>query len=402
MQLTKTQRLLLEGAEGKGKAMAMQIQKAVGDSFEAEKMVPIARAHVSLSAQAADLWFAGKLLAAGAFCSVAPTVNPGYSLSYFKSRGLLEPEAVQNMEETERIYRGLGAILTYSCTPYLFGNVPLFREICALSETSVTIYANSVLGARTNRESAASALCAAVTGYVPLYGMLLDENRRGTVLVQVDASMESAFDYALLGLMGKKIGPGVPVFCGLPSQNKTEGLIALGTQLNVSGSYDMFHIPGVTPEAPDRKAAFGGREPERVVTITREELEENRKNFSFRADGPIGYAILGCPHYSVEQLWDTARLLRSRPAAVPVYILTSSAVLDLADKMGVKAELERQGAELLADTCVDEACCFRHLRGKMGVTDSPKGLYYMRSFGISMDVQDRETCIRWAQEGRVC
>ena len=77
MQLTKTQRLLLEGAEGKGKAMAMQIQKAVGDSFEAEKMVPIARAHVSLSAQAADLWFAGKLLAAGAFCSVAPTVNPG-------------------------------------------------------------------------------------------------------------------------------------------------------------------------------------------------------------------------------------------------------------------------------------------------------------------------------------
>lgn len=271
-----------------------------------------------------------------------------------------------------------------------------------MSETSVTIYANSVLGARTNRESAASALCAAVTGYVPLYGMLLDENRRGTVLVQVDASMESAFDYALLGLMGKKIGPGVPVFCGLPSRNKTEALIALGTQLNVSGSYDMFHIPGVTPEATDRKAAFGGREPERVVTITREELEENRKNFSFRADGPIGYAILGCPHYSVEQLWDTARLLRSRPAAVPVYILTSSAVLDLADKMGVKAELERQGAELLADTCVDEACCFRHLRGKMGVTDSPKGLYYMRSFGISMDVQDRETCIRWAQEGRVC
>ena len=208
MKLTDHQQKMLDGAFGKGKAMAMQIQIGVGKCFDAERLVPVSRAHVSLSAQEADIWFAGKLLDAGASCAIAPTVNPGYSVDYFRSR--LTDAAVENMRKTERIYRGLGARLTYCCTPYLADNVPSYGEIIAFSETNATIYANAVLGARTNRESAASAFCAAVTGYAPEYGMLLQENRFADVAVRVDAKMESDFDYAVLGLCGKKIGKGIP------------------------------------------------------------------------------------------------------------------------------------------------------------------------------------------------
>ena len=278
MKLTDHQQKMLDGAFGKGKAMAMQIQIGVGKCFDAERLVPVSRAHVSLSAQEADIWFAGKLLDAGASCAIAPTVNPGYSVDYFRSR--LTDAAVENMRKTERIYRGLGARLTYCCTPYLADNVPSYGEIIAFSETNATIYANAVLGARTNRESAASALCAAVTGYAPEYGMLLQENRFADVAVRVDAKMESDFDYAVLGLCGKKIGKGIPAFLGLPEKISTEALIALGAELNVSGSYDLYHIPNVTAEAAHGFDLFGGKAPKREVTITQSDLEQTLEAFS--------------------------------------------------------------------------------------------------------------------------
>lgn len=173
MELTAYQQEMLDGVWGKGKSMAMQVLVGIGKCFDAPRLVPITRAHVSLSAQEADLWFSGKLLAAGASCAVPPTVNPGYSLDYFG--GQISEAAVENMRQVDRTYRQLGARMTYSCTPYLGDNVPEFGEIVAFSETNATIFVNSVLGARTNRESAASALCAAVTGFTSEYGMLLEK-----------------------------------------------------------------------------------------------------------------------------------------------------------------------------------------------------------------------------------
>ena len=401
MFLSEYQQEMLDGKYGKGKAMAMQILEAVGDSFEAQRMVPISRAHISLSAQDADVWFAEKMGGAGAVCAVPPTVNPGYCVDYFRSKGLLDEKAVAHMERTERAYRRLGAVMTYSCTPYLFGNIPHYGEVVAFSETSVTVYANSVIGARTNRESAASAMCAAITGFTPEYGMLLDENRRADILVEVQAEMRGDFDYALLGLLGKKIGKGVPVFQGLPRHISTEGLIQLGSELNVSGAYEMFHIVGVTPEAPDLKTAVGGRELKRHVVITREDLDQALEEFSPPLRSEVEFVILGCPHYNYDQLRQVARLLESGPAVVPVWIHTSSAVKDLAGRTGMEEVLLEKGVELIPDTCVDEACCWKRLAGQAGVTDSPKASYYMRTFGVQMAVRDTESCIRWAQRGRV-
>lgn len=400
MELTAYQQQLLDGAHGKGTALAMGVLVGIGKCFEAPRLVPISRAHVALSAQVADVWFAGKLRDAGVKCAVSPTVNPGYSLDYFGKR--LSPEAVENMRLTHQIYRDLGAKLTYSCTPYLGDNVPELGEVVAFSETNATVFVNSVLGARTNRESAASALCAAVTGFVPEYGMLLSENRLATVAVEIKPSLKSDFDYAVLGMMGKRIGKGVPAFLGLPGKIGTEALIALGTELNVSGSCDLYHIPGVTAEAKDGQDPFGGNTPLRQVTVTERDLEETLEEFSPNLSGEIRYCILGCPHYTYHQLEEVDRLLAGGPAKVPVHILTSAAVKRQAKESGLEDRLLNAGAELIPDTCVDEACCWGYLARQPGVTDSPKGAYYMETAGIHMAVRDVNTCIRWAQKGRVC
>lgn len=402
MELTRYQQELFDGCHGRGKAMAMEIQKAIGEAFQAQRMVPIARAHVALSAQEADTWFAKKMLDAGAVCAVAPTVNPGYCLNFFERLGYVDPAGSALMRQAHEVYQALGANLTYSCTPYLFGNIPRYGETVAFSETSVTVYANSVLGARTNRESSASALCAAITGFVPEYGVLLDENRYGTTLVQVDAALNDEFDFALLGLNAKKIGRGIPVFQGIErSQVTTEALIALGAQLNVAGVVDMYHIPGVTPEAADLEHAFGGKTPERVVAISQADLEAQKSLLVPRKADRIDFVMLGCPHYTYDQITRAAKLLSARPAKVPVWILTSQAVIQLVRDNGLTAALEQNGARLVPSTCVDEAACWGHLAGKYGATDSPKCAYYMQAFGVELAVQDVETCLTWANRGGI-
>lgn len=400
MELTPYQQEMFDGLHGRGKALAIQIQKAIGEGFKAKRMVPITRAHVALSAQEADTWFARKMRDAGAVCSIPPTVNPGYCLKVFEELGYVNNKSSALMRETHQVYRDLGANLTYSCTPYLFGDIPRYGKTVAFSETSVTVYANSVLGARTNRESSASALCAAITGFVPEYGALLDENRLGTTLVQVNTPLKDEFDFALLGLNAKRIGRGVPVFAGIdPSQVTTEKLMALGAQLNVAGVVDLFHMVGVTPEAPTLERAFGGKEPERVVEITREHLDEQKAALMPGDVDRISFVMLGCPHYTYEQIRRAAQLLTRSPANVPVWILTSRAVLQLARENGLDAVLEHNGARLVPSTCVDESACWGHLAGQYGATDSPKCAYYMQAFGVKLAVRDVETCLAWANQG---
>ena len=214
---------------------------------------------------------------------------------------MVSDEDAQMMQRTHNAYKGLGATLTYNCTPYVATNVPNFGEICAFSESSATPYVNSVWGARSNREGANSALCAAITGYVPEYGLLLEENRKGNILVEVQADMKSDFEYHLLGYCGKKIGPGIPVFTGLPKHIGKEALTNLGAQLNTSGAYGMYHIVGCTPEAPDEETAFGGKNPERKVVITDQDLKDILEEISNPGNRKIDFAMFGCPHFTLEQ-----------------------------------------------------------------------------------------------------
>ena len=400
MKLTQEQQDMLDGKYGKGTAYAMKIQVAIGESFCAERMVPITRAHVALSNQEADLWFAEKLLNAGARCRVAPTVNPGFCLSFFESRNMVSPEYADLMQRTHNAYKGLGAVLSYNCTPYIDTNVPNYGEIIAFSESSATPYVNSVWGARTNREGANSALCAAVTGFVPEYGLLLDENRKGNILVEVQADMRNDYDYHMLGMMGKKIGNGIPVFTGLPKHISKEALRNLGAELNTSGAYGMYHIVGFTPEAPTLEAAFGGKEPERRVVITNEDLQEELKKISLEGNRQIDFAMFGCPHFTLEEVKHIAERIEGKKLQKEMWILTSSHVKEMAVRMGLDEIITQAGGFIVPDTCPDQPC-WGHLNGKVGITESPKCAYYPQRRGIHFVIRDLDTCIEAALTGEV-
>ena len=179
MKLTSYEQDILAGKYGEGMAYTLEIQIAIGNAFDADKFVPITRAHVALSSQDADLWFAEKMLSKGAKCIIPPTVNPSINLKYLNEHLFEIPEAGKTIvSATNEAYRKLGAQLTFDCTPYLQQNVPAYGEVIAFSESSATPYVNSVIGARSNREGSNSSFCSAVTGMVPHHGPLLDDNRK--------------------------------------------------------------------------------------------------------------------------------------------------------------------------------------------------------------------------------
>lgn len=401
MKLTQEQKDMLDGKYGKGTAYAMKIQVAIGESFDAERMVPITRAHVALSNQEADLWFCEKLLSEGAKCRVTPTVNPGFCLDFFKKRDMVAPEYADLMQRTHNAYKAIGAQLTYNCTPYIDTNVPNFKEVIAFSESSATPYANAVWGARTNREGANSALCAAITGYVPEYGLLLDENRKGDILVEVQADVKTAYDYHIIGMLGKKIGEGIPVFTGFPKETITkEALRNLGAQLNTSGAYGMYHILGVTPEAPDLETAFGGKEPKRKVVLTNKNKEDILKEISEEGNRKIDFAMFGCPHFTLEEVKYIASKIEGKKLEKEMWILVSSHVKEMAVRMGLDEIISNAGGFVIPDTCPDQPC-WRHLEGKIGITESPKCAYYPQRRGIHFVIRDLDTCIEAALTGEV-
>ena len=404
MILNDDQKAMLDGKLGEGAAYAMKIQFALGEAFDAPRMVPITRAHVALSNQAGDLWFAEKMLKAGAKCRVAPTVNPGFCLGHFTGSCAhpVSEEDADHMRRTDAAYRGLGAVLSYNCTPYIASNVPNFGEVCAFSESSATPYVNAVWGARSNRESANSALCAAVTGYVPEYGLLLDENRKGNILVRVEADMKTPYEYHLLGMMGDKIGEGIPVFTGLPAHVSAEALRNLGAQLNTSGAYGMYHIVGCTPEAPTVEVALGGKKPEREVVITDRDLKEFEEKFSDKAEnGRVDFAMFGCPHITIHQVATIARICEGRKFKVPVWLLVSSLTKELAVRMGYNAIIQRAGGHIVSDTCIDVPPCWQPYYHGVGVTDSPKCAYYNEIRDIEFIIRPIEEAVEAAIIGEV-
>jgi predicted aconitase len=398
VDLTSEEKDMLCGELGPGAATAMKVLVAIGEAFGAEKMVEIRRAHVALSNQEADLWFVEKLVEGGAVCRVSPTVNPGFNLEYFQNVTALNPEDTAVIKRTRSAYRTIGATLTYNCTPYLEKNIPRFGEITAYSESSATPYINSVCGARTNRESAQSALCAAVAGRTPLYGFLLDGHRVGTVLVEVKAELKDDFDYQLLGYcVPKKAGPGVPVFTGLPSVISPESLMNLGAQLNTAGAVSLYHIVGLTPEAPTLEAAFQGEKPLHSVVVDDQDLKGIHDAISARG-GKIDFAMFGCPHFTIAQVGEIVRLLDGRKFSVEFWVLTSSLTKELARRMGYLEIIEDAGGHIVDDTCIDQPC-WRFLYGKKGVTDSPKCAYYTRRRNMEFVIRSLPDCVEAAVKG---
>jgi predicted aconitase len=399
MYLTREEEQILGGKFGVGTQKAMELLVAIGDAYDAENMIPVSKAHAASSGQEGDLYFVELLADGGAKCRVPTTTNPVYDLAYFHSMFDIPEGEAEVARRVMDAYKRVGAILSWSCVPYLSENIPLYGETVAFSESSATPYVNSVIGARTNREAAQSALASGVIGKTPKYGLNIGENRKGTFLIDVKASLKDEFDYTLLGYhVGKVVGYGVPVLTGLPKRPSTEELINFCAMSNVSGAISMFHMPGYTVEALTVEEAFRGDHPKDKATITDKELREDYEELQ-TASGSIDFVMLGCPHYTLKQLGEVARLLDGRKVhkGISFWACTSATTKTLADKTGYTDVIEKAGGRVVVDTCIDEPCWIAY-KEKVGMTDSPKCAYYRRFKDVV--VSRLQDCVEAAVKGR--
>lgn len=400
MHLTEEEERMLKGECGAGTQKAMELLLAIGDAYDAERMIPVSRAHAASSGQEGDLYFVELLADGGAKCTVPTSTNPVYDIAHFHS--LFDNIPKDEAEVARRVmeaYKRVGAMLTWSCVPYMSENIPLYSETVAFSESSATPYVNSVIGAKTNREAAQSALAAGVIGKTPEYGLHLKENRRGTVLIDVEASLKDEFDYSLLGYyVGKVVGYGIPVLIGIARHPSTEELINFCAMSNTSGAVSMFYMPSYTVEASTVQEAFQGDVPEDKIAVTDKELKMVIEELQ-TASGRIDFVQLGCPHYTLKQVGEVAELLSGKRVHkdVSFWVCTSATTKMLADRVGYTRAIEKAGGHVVVNTCIDEPCWVAY-KDKMGVTDSPKCAYYRRFKDVK--VMRLRDCVDAAVEGR--
>jgi predicted aconitase len=402
MHLTDAEKRMRDGELGEPGRTAMEILIALGEIYGSEKLIPVRSAHVAgLSLKShgvAGMEWAEDMARKGARICAPTTMNV---IGVDRSRNLHLPEAwVRDQLRIEGAYEQMGCFGTSTCVPYYCGFVPRYREHIAWSESSAVVFVNSVLGARDNREGGPSALASGLTGRTPLYGLHLDENRKGDVLFKISVPLRDLADYGALGsYVGRIIGTRVPVFEGIQGPS-IEDLVYLGAALASSGSVAMFHAVGVTPEAPTVESAFGGRKYE-VVEITAGEIEQGRQKLTSAKDRKVDYVAIGCPHCSLNQLKELATLLKGRRVSkeTTLWVHTNVPMKHLAMQLGYVQGIEEAGGVVTQDLCTilgnPEALGFKTL-----ATNSPKMAFYAPgSNGFHVWYGSVKQCIEAAVQG---
>jgi predicted aconitase len=309
-------------------------------------------------------------------------------------------EQVAAQQELGEMARQAGFLLTYTCTPYLVGNVPVRGEICAWTESSAVVYANSILGARTTRHGTESAIAAALLGFVPEFGVLLDENRRATLQIDVNVDLPTPTDWGALGYFtGRAAGLEVPVLVGTPRPSQ-EDAKQLCAALASGGGVTMCHIAGVTPEAPTLEAALGGRPPKRRVTFGPDERRAMYGELRTHTDERIDTVVLGCPHASLQEIAEIAAYLQGKRIAdgVTLWVCSAYATRASAERSGYARIIAEAGGYLFVDTCPTNSM---RLKARRLVTAGFKQAHYARGMiGVEVIVDNVKGCLDAALTGR--
>ncbi|RPJ51188.1 MAG: DUF521 domain-containing protein [Chloroflexi bacterium] len=380
MQLTSLQQEMLTGQHGHSTRKAMEILATLGEIYGAERMIPVSSAQIAGVSYdnlgEAGLHFLAEMAAGGGQARVLTTLNPaGMDVENWERMGISADFAAQQQRVIEAFAR-MGVVTTCSCTPYLTGNVPHYGEHIAWAESSAVCYANSVLGARTNREGGPSALAAALTGFTPAYGLHIAENRRPTVTMQVPARLAGTAEFGALGkLTGERLEQygkeRLPYITGIDldrSPASLENLKSFCASIATYGGVAMFHMRGVTPEA----TLFPP--PNEIITISREELDAALKEMSDAVPEEVDFVSLGCPHLSLAEIARIAQLLEGKKVKKTFWITTARPTKQMADMAGYTQTIEASGAIFAVDTC----CVVAPIRGRFHAlaTDSAKACYY--------------------------
>jgi len=396
MELTPQEQAMLDGKEGYAVRKSMEILVALGEIFGAKRLIDVSSVQVAgvsyHNLGDAGLEFLNSLAADGKV-KVLTTLNPaGMDLENWQQLGIT-PEFAEKQNQVIDAFERMGILVSCTCTPYLIGNLPLYGEHVAWSESSAVTFANSVLGARTNREGGPSALAAAFVGKTPCYGLHLDENRIPDIHIQVNAQLSKLSDWGALGYaIGKKAENKIPYITGIKKAELDE-LIRVCAAVVSYGGKPLFYIKGITPGAELQT------QPTNTVTIEDADLKNAYDNINDDVSD-IDFVCVGCPHCSIKEIQEIAELIRGKKVkdGVELWVATSRTAKQLSDKRGYTAIIEAAGGKFACDTCMAVA----PLKGRFKAlaTTSAKGCFYSRQNLMKTKMGSMKECVEAAVSGK--
>ena len=396
MKLTDKEEKMLSGEEGSAVKKAMQILVALGDIYGAEELVKVGSVQVAgvsyHNLGDAGLEFLNELAKDGKV-KVLTTLNPaGMDLENWQQLGISK-EFAEKQNMVINAFQKMGILVSCTCTPYLIGNLPRYGEHIAWSESSAVTFANSVIGAKTNREGGPSALAAALVGKTPCYGLHLDENRVPDIHVKIKAHLKKLSDWGALGYsIGKKAENKIPYITGIRNAEVDE-LKSFCASVVTYGAKPLFYMHKITPGSEKNQP------PRDVVTIEDSDIREAYEQINDEVND-IDFVCVGCPHCSIKEIASIAKLLQGRKVAANTefWVATSRTAKGLADKRGFTEVIERAGGKFACDTCMAVA----PLKGrfKSVATTSAKGCYYSRHNRMLTKMGSLEECVEAAVTGK--
>lgn len=408
--LSNKDQAMLAGELGPASQMAMSILSPMIEIYGASELMDISAAHIDSTVYQgeATMEYAEKFASLDAKVSVPTTLNVSGVDPHGWKDWAVPPDYAAKAFRQMQAYESMGVIPTWTCAPYQTKHKPVFGQQIAWGESNAICFANSVIGARTERYPDLLDICCAITGRVPASGLHLEENRKGQIVFELDgipaAIQEDDAFYPVLGhYIGKHAQDKIPVIVGMEIQPKEDQLKAFGAATASSGAVAMFHMIGVTPEAPDFESAMGGLAPLRTIKVSMQVLRDTRKELSTHEGEDLDMVVLGSPHFSLAEFRELATLVEGhfKNPSVKFLITTSRGMRDFAIADGSLNTILKFGGELTVDTCILTSPMLPDSI-KILMSNSAKYSYYAPgllktrvAFGALKD------CVKSAIEGRV-
>ena len=407
--LSDEERLIAAGTDGS--AMAMRIVAESARLLGAPRLLPVASAHIdgALYHGDAGTLFAEELVRLGARTAIRATLNVGALDLMGCSKSRLTGSDRDMAKRLMLAYEAMGCERTWTCAPYQAGHRPTLGTDVAWGESNAVAFCNSVLGARTNRYGDYLDIACAITGRAPDCGLHRPENRRATVVFDVAAIdpvwLASDWAWPVLGtLFGRELGTAIGVVSGVAGPVSEDRLKAFGAAAASAGGVGLFHIVGITPEAPDLATATGGADTGPLtgtIMVTPAMIRAAQAGLSTAAGATrIDAVAIGSPHLSLEELESVSQLLSGRTARVPIYACTGRHVVREADRTGLRKALERLNVIIVADTCVVVTPILPAIDGVL-MTNSGKFAHYAPgNTGYGVVYGSMADCLESAVTGR--
>lgn len=409
-ELSQQERAIASGAQGEGAAMAMRIVAEAARLMGAPKLIPVASAHIDGALYHGDsgTLFAERLVAGGAKVAVRATLNVGALAPAGCAAARLPPHEREMAARMMRAYEAMGCEPSWTCAPYQAGHRPAAGSDVAWGESNAVVFCNSVLGARTNRYGDFLDIACAIAGLAPDYGLHRPENRIATLVIDAGGlSRElrsSDVFYPVLGtILGRVAGSAVAVIDGLQGCTSEDRLKALGAAAASAGGVGLFHVAGVTPEAPDLAAALGDQPPSERIVLTPQEVQAALARLSTAGDTDrIDAVAIGSPHLSLAEIGELERLIAGRSLRAPLYANTGRHVLRPLEAGGRRKALEAAGVIFVADTCVVVTPILPEVEGAVLLTNSGKFAHYAPGkTGYAVTYGSLAECVESAVAGRL-